>query len=538
MTSTASPVPQRWPCSSIAPAASVPTSHPIRTTWAWSVTSCAVSTGCRSPSNWPPDGCRRSTSPTSTPGWTVPSTCSATVAPCTLRRTIEWSYDLLPDHEQRLFRHLGVFPDGFDLATAESVAADLGLPADAAGALAHLVDASMVDATLGDVARYRMLDTIRSFAHDRLTAADEDDAATERFLHWAVHLATWFEQTIDTDDEPLADRVLRGEIANLRSAWRLVRDHQRLDDAVRMAVAFGDASTWRDLTEVWDWAQELADDDETDDHPEAASVLAIAAASAWSRGDLATAERLARRGLERRRSGAWRCHAALALVALSHADLDSSSSPRNPSRTQRRPARPEPRDRGARPRLRRRPATRRPVSTTGSPPSPSPRRCKGFHSYVAGEIDALAGRTDRAEHHYQRATTLSRHSGATFLEAIASVGHVTALASAGRLAEALDGYHALIDYWARTGGWIQQWTTLRNLARLLRTIGDQETAVYLDAAADHAPDAPPITEHPNDSTTTNLPPDPMATIIANAATASRDDVIAVAHRALEHHRRP
>ena len=124
----------------------------------------------------------------------------------TLRRTIEWSYDLLPDHEQRLFRHLGVFPDGFDLATAESVAADLGVPADAAGALAHLVDASMVDATLGDVARYRMLDTIRSFAHDRLTAADEDNAATERFLRWAVHLATWFEQTIDTDDEPLADR--------------------------------------------------------------------------------------------------------------------------------------------------------------------------------------------------------------------------------------------------------------------------------------------------------------------------------------------
>ena len=162
---------------------------------------------------------------------------------------------------------------------------------------------------------------------------------------------------------------------------------------------------------------------------------------------------------------------------------------------------------------------------------------KGFHSYVAGEIDALAGRTDRAEHHYQRATTLSRDSGATFLEAIASVGHVTALASAGRLAEALDGYHALIDYWARTGGWIQQWTTLRNLARLLRTIGDQETAIYLDAAANHAPDAPPITEHPTNPTPPTSPR-PLATLIANAATASRDDVIAVAHRALNHHRRP
>ena len=163
--------------------------------------------------------------------------------------TIEWSYDLLPDHEQRLFRHLGVFPDGFDLATAESVAADLGVPADAAGALAHLVDASMVDATLGDVARYRMLDTIRSFAHDRLTAADEDDAATERFLR----LGGPPRNMVRADDRhrrrTSADRVLRGEIVNLRSAWRLVRD-QRLDDAVRLAVAFGDAHlAWRDLTD-------------------------------------------------------------------------------------------------------------------------------------------------------------------------------------------------------------------------------------------------------------------------------------------------
>ena len=100
------------------------------------------------------------------------------------------------------------------------------------------------------------------------------------------------------------------------------------------------------------------------------------------------------------------------------------------------------------------------------------------------------------------------------------------------------GYQALIDYWARTGGWIQQWTTLRNLARLLHTIGDHEAAVYLDAAANHAPDAPPIPEHPNEPNTTNLPADQMETIITNAATASRDDVIAVAHRALNHHRRP
>ena len=452
-----------------------------------------------------------------------------------LRRTIAWSYELLPDHEQRLFRHLGVFPDGFDLATAESVAVDLSLPADAAGALAHLVDASMIDVTLGDVVRYRMLETIRAFAQDRLTAAEEDDAATERFLRWAVDRATWFEQTTRTDDEALADRMLRREIVSLGSAWRLVRRHERLGDAVRLAVGFGDASTWRDVTEVWDWARELADDDQIDAYPDAAAVLAVAALSAWSRGDLAAAERLARRGLERRCGYAWRCHAALAVVDLSHAEFDRAVAHATqaaegadfPDQSLGIAALAHAYDGDLQA------ATAMNDRFAVLTVSPT---LLGFHSYVAGEIDALAGRTDRAQVHYLRASTLSRESGATFLDAIASVGHLTALARDGRVADALDGYRALIEYWARTGGWVQQWTTLRNLAELLRTVDDQETAVYLEAAADNAPDAPPITGGGDDSDAADLPPDRLATILAAAAAASRDDIVAVALGALEHHR--
>ena len=216
-----------------------------------------------------------------------------------------------------------------------------------------------------------MLDTIRSFAHDRLTAADEDNAATERFLHWAVHLATWFEQTIDTDDEPLADRVLRREIVNLRSAWRLVRSHQRLDDAVRMAVAFGDASTWA-TSPMWDWALDLVDDPKPTPIPKA-HPCSPSPPPVPGRGDLATAERLARRGLERRPVA----HGVATPRSRSSPSATPTSEQQQPtqpkSRPQRRPARPEPRDRCARPRLRRKPV-RRPVSTTGSPPSPSPRR--------------------------------------------------------------------------------------------------------------------------------------------------------------------
>jgi predicted ATPase/DNA-binding SARP family transcriptional activator len=454
----------------------------------------------------------------------------------TLRQTIEWSYDLLPDHEQRLFRHLAVFPDGFDLATAELVAADLGLAADPAAAVAHLVDASMVDLIGGVDARYRMLDTIRSFGTDRLRTEGENQAATEGFLHWALHLASWFDQTIDTDDESQADARLRREIANLRAAWRLVREHGRLDDAVRIVVAFGDASSWRDVTEMWDWALELADDPLTEAHPDAASVVGVAAGCAWTRGELDRAARLARRGLELGGDGAWRCQAALALVALSRGDLttaavhstEAAEHATRPDQSLGIAALAHAYDRHI--------DTATAVNDRLGAVAVSP-TLNGFRSYVAGEIDALAGSTERAQEHYERAIALSRESGATFLESIAAVGLHTLRANAGQIEQALDGYRDLLEYWTRTGGWIQQWTTLRNLARLLRRLGDEETAAFLDAAADHAPDAPPVPNPSDPPHTVGIPADRMATIVANAATASRHDVLDFARRALDRHRR-
>ena len=65
----------------------------------------------------------------------------------------------------------------------------------------------MVEAALGGDARYRLLDIVRSYASDQLESDGEADAATERFLQWALQLAAWIDHTTDTDQEPLADRV-------------------------------------------------------------------------------------------------------------------------------------------------------------------------------------------------------------------------------------------------------------------------------------------------------------------------------------------
>jgi hypothetical protein len=149
---------------------------------------------------------------------------------------------------------------------------------------------------------------------------------------------------------------------------------------------------------------------------------------------------------------------------------------------------------------------------------------RGFCSYTDGEIDNAAGDPARAEQHYTTAISLARESGTTFLAGIASVGMVTALASMGRTGDALRGFREVIDYWVSTGNWTHLWVTLRNLADLLRRLGDIEPAALIDAAADQAPDAPATGPSP-DAT----PPRPAA------PAPGRAQVLDVARRAIERH---
>ena len=112
--------------------------------------------------------------------------------------------------------------------------------------------------------------------------------------------------------------------------------------------------------------------------------------------------------------------------------------------------------------------------------------------YTAGEIDSALGQVEIAERHYLGAIDLARSSGATFMVGVANVGLLANRARAGRTHDALRGYREVIDYFARTGNWTHLWVTLRNLADLLRRIGDDEPAALLEAAADQAPDAPAV----------------------------------------------
>jgi len=447
----------------------------------------------------------------------------------TLRATIEWSYDLLTEDERALFRNLAVFVDGVDLATAENVASDLGLDSDPGSLLARLVDASMIEAMFEGGTRYRMLATLRAFGLDRLAAAGEEDAAAGRMLRWAVELTAWVDGAMTTEREPEADAALRRELPNLRAAWRLARGRAAIDEAAAMVTALFDAVGWRDLVEIRGWAEELADDPALVAHRRAAAVLGTAAEAVYHRGDHPQAERLARAGLERATddAGSWYCLIPLSVAELArgaYAEVVEHSLAAAALRTRRREslgiaalatAYAGDLDQA------------RTLNDRGLAGAMSPTMLS-WGAYVAGEIESRAGRGELAEQHYVRAVDLARTSGATFMVGVATVGLLAVRATAGRVHDSLHGYREVIDYFARTGNWTHLWTTLRNLADLLRRVGDNEPAALLDAAADRAPDAPAVDR------ATDVEPTPW--VGSDMPVPGRAEVLEVARQAIERNR--
>jgi predicted ATPase/class 3 adenylate cyclase len=109
----------------------------------------------------------------------------------TLRATVGWSYSLLVGAERVLLARLSVFAAGFDLDAAEAVCGFGDLDAlDVADLLGSLVDKSLVVAEPGSAGvRYRLLETIRLFAAERLVEAGDGEAAAVADAHCAHFLA-------------------------------------------------------------------------------------------------------------------------------------------------------------------------------------------------------------------------------------------------------------------------------------------------------------------------------------------------------------
>jgi len=104
----------------------------------------------------------------------------------TLRALIDWSHDLLDDRERALFRRLGIFVNGFALEGAVAVGTSDDLDElDLFDVLASLADKSLVlTETAGDALRYRLLESTRAYAREKLDVAGETDICADRHLRY------------------------------------------------------------------------------------------------------------------------------------------------------------------------------------------------------------------------------------------------------------------------------------------------------------------------------------------------------------------
>jgi predicted ATPase/class 3 adenylate cyclase len=141
----------------------------------------------------------------------------------TLRATIDWSFELLAEEERAVLRRLSVFAGSCTLEAAEGVCAlePVG-DADVLDLLSHLVDKSLVAADpFGSEGRYRLLETIRQYARDRLLESGEAEAVLRRHRDWYLALV-----------EQAAPEFFRGPESG---SWleRLDREHDNLRVALQ-----------------------------------------------------------------------------------------------------------------------------------------------------------------------------------------------------------------------------------------------------------------------------------------------------------------
>ncbi|HUP09201.1 MAG TPA: tetratricopeptide repeat protein [Caldimonas sp.] len=136
----------------------------------------------------------------------------------TLRALIDWSYELLDDAEKALFARLAVFAGGWTLdAASEVCSGDSIAKEDVVYVLIGLVERSLVVAD-DDGDRYRMLETVREYAREKLAAASDAKALRERHRDFFVSLSVNAEPHLAGPQQAAWLQRLENEHDNLRSA--------------------------------------------------------------------------------------------------------------------------------------------------------------------------------------------------------------------------------------------------------------------------------------------------------------------------------
>jgi predicted ATPase/class 3 adenylate cyclase len=211
----------------------------------------------------------------------------------TLRRMIDWSYELLSAPEQLILQRLAVFAGGFSVDAAEATVTHDGIEVfEVLDLVTGLVGRSLVVADeQGATTRYRLLETVRQYAQEQLEVTGESAVMRQRHAEHYVTLVEEAGPHLRGRDQLSWAARLKPELDNLRAALAWAVDNDRPDLALGLVaplavhgLALGDAALpWAELAIT---------------APEAANQAlfpAVAAWAAWSalfRGDLAQSAEL------------------------------------------------------------------------------------------------------------------------------------------------------------------------------------------------------------------------------------------------------
>jgi predicted ATPase/class 3 adenylate cyclase len=237
----------------------------------------------------------------------------------TLRALIDWSYDLLTGDERLLLCRLSVFSSGWTLEAAEDVCAGDGIESyDVLEVLNQLVNKSLValvEHTQSDETRYRMLETIRQYAQEKLLKAGGSESIHDNHLAYFVKLVKQAEPELHHANQIFWLNRLEEELDNLRVAleWARTRDVQSGLELVTLPVFF-----WEIRTNIPEWQGWLAGFLENYQEPDAlrARGLIIHAHLLGLTNGLKKAETIARQSLDLSRAISNRYMEAYSLWGL------------------------------------------------------------------------------------------------------------------------------------------------------------------------------------------------------------------------------
>jgi predicted ATPase/DNA-binding CsgD family transcriptional regulator len=200
----------------------------------------------------------------------------------TLRASVDWSHALLTEPERVLFRRLAPFMGGFDIAAARAVAGGTDIERyQVLDQLALLVDKSLVAADdSGGRMRYRLLETVRQYALEKLGESGEADTVRARHRDYYTAMAALLDAPAASGHRGRVEQA-ETEIDNLRAAFAWSRENGDVELALQIASSLQPLWLTRArLREGQSWIGEALADLDPVDREVAPAVLARTLADA------------------------------------------------------------------------------------------------------------------------------------------------------------------------------------------------------------------------------------------------------------------